>query len=94
MKCQNCPIGQTAPCGFPPQHQDQQPGLEYQMDPRFIPKCFPSGRTALITGGDSGIGRTVGLSLVILFRTLFYMAVTVFLKGREIWIDFLDFTTV
>lgn len=64
MEHQNCSIDQTAPRTFPLQHQDRQPGLEYQMDPRPISECAPlsprlAGRIALITGGDSGIGRTV-----------------------------------
>lgn len=47
----------------PPQHQDQQPGRESQMtpEPDYAPRYPGSGRlagkAALITGGDSGIGR-------------------------------------
>ena len=64
MEQQNYSIDRTAPRTFPPQYQDRQPGLEYQMDPRPISECTSSslklaGRTALITGGDSGIGRAV-----------------------------------
>ena len=49
---------------FPPQHQVQHPGLEYLMVPRPIsenPDYAESnkltGKTAIITGADSGIGR-------------------------------------
>lgn len=53
---------------FPPQHQDKQPGMEYLMVPRPIfnnPYYRASGklmnRVAIITGGDSGIGRAVAV---------------------------------
>jgi NAD(P)-dependent dehydrogenase (short-subunit alcohol dehydrogenase family) len=51
---------------LPPQHQDRQPGLEHKMNPR--PESFMEdykaagkleGKIALISGGDSGIGRAV-----------------------------------
>ncbi|KAL0388641.1 UNVERIFIED_CONTAM: Glucose and ribitol dehydrogenase [Sesamum radiatum] len=51
---------------FPPQKQESQPGKEHLMNPipQFInPDYHPSnkllGKVALITGGDSGIGRAV-----------------------------------
>jgi NAD(P)-dependent dehydrogenase (short-subunit alcohol dehydrogenase family) len=54
---------------FPPQHQDRQPGLESQMRPRPAaddPQYRGSGKlankVALITGGDSGIGRAVAIA--------------------------------
>ena len=53
----------------PPQHQDRQPGIEADMRPR--PKAIDRsqrgadkllGKVAIITGGDSGIGRAVSLA--------------------------------
>jgi NAD(P)-dependent dehydrogenase (short-subunit alcohol dehydrogenase family) len=52
----------------PPQHQEQQPGLESELNPK--PEQTPEyqgsnklyGKVALITGGDSGIGRAVAVA--------------------------------
>jgi NAD(P)-dependent dehydrogenase (short-subunit alcohol dehydrogenase family) len=53
----------------PPQQQDRRPGLESEMTPRPVaedPKHRGSGKlagkVALITGGDSGIGRAVAIA--------------------------------
>lgn len=54
---------------FPPQHQDCQPGMEYLMKPLplFDNPFYKAGgklkdKTAIITGGDSGIGRAVAVA--------------------------------
>ncbi len=53
----------------PPQHQDQQPGMEYKLKPRpqsedasYRGSGKLSGKIALISGGDSGIGRAVAFA--------------------------------
>lgn len=57
------------PLTFPPQHQNTQPGIESQMNPRPIfdnPEYYGAGKllnkTILITGGDSGIGRAAAVA--------------------------------
>jgi NAD(P)-dependent dehydrogenase (short-subunit alcohol dehydrogenase family) len=54
--------------GFPPQTQKDQPGDEHQMDPQpiYITEQYRGseklkGKVALISGGDSGIGRAVAV---------------------------------
>ncbi|WP_026039138.1 SDR family oxidoreductase [Sporolactobacillus vineae] len=54
---------------FPAQHQNRQPGFEYEMNPQPLsenPEYKGSGKltgkVAVISGGDSGIGRAAALA--------------------------------
>ena len=54
---------------FPGRQQQPEPGLTSQMDPKpdhgeesYVGKGVLAGRVALITGGDSGIGRAVAIA--------------------------------
>lgn len=54
---------------FPPQHQEHKPGIESEMSPKPLYKKETNlgcgklkGKTAIITGGDSGIGRAVSVA--------------------------------
>ncbi|AET67259.1 dehydrogenase of unknown specificity, short-chain alcohol dehydrogenase like protein [Desulfosporosinus orientis DSM 765] len=54
---------------FPAQHQEQQPGIESVMNPwpiaedeNYVGNNKLKGKVAIISGGDSGIGRAVSIA--------------------------------
>lgn len=56
------------PITFPTQHQAKQPGIESKMiplpifdNPNYKPSGKLEGKIAIISGGDSGIGRAIAL---------------------------------
>lgn len=65
----NMNIQTLQPTPFPPQHQNQQPGIESQMtprpefdDPRYMGSGKLKDKVAIITGGDSGQGRAIAVA--------------------------------
>ena len=70
------------PTPFPPQKQEHQPGIEAEMTPQpkdrmedWKPAGKLQGKRAVVTGGDSGIGRAVaigfakeGADVVVLYK--------------------------
>ena len=69
MKEKTCISMNDLPKTFPAQHQSNQPGMESEMTPLpiFDDPCYKGSgklkdKVALITGGDSGIGRAVAIA--------------------------------
>ncbi|XQM38615.1 NAD(P)-dependent dehydrogenase, short-chain alcohol dehydrogenase family [Cupriavidus sp. H19C3] len=62
-------IDMATPKKIPPQHQERQPGRESEMTPRpdsgaddYVGSGRLAGKRALVTGGDSGIGRAIAVA--------------------------------